>query len=283
MGNTNWLLYARVSTEKQSKKDTSVHDQLSYLKSMCKEKDWNIMGVFYDNGFTSKDQNRPALRYMLSFMKKYSNIIDGVAFYHNDRLTRSKKGFYGEILDVFKDYNIRPLFTNMPDIDPRDIEGDLILANLINISEYFRKDGARKVKFGMHQKAKKGGWIGKAPTGYKIIDGDLIIDEFESSVIKYLYNTYITDDISFRNLREMMKSHSIYSKMKWSLTKVDYILRNPVYLGIMLTPDGELVAGNHEAIITGEQFISAMEKRKSRSRFTGNKTYNIEEMFKLSS
>lgn len=46
-------LYARVSTEEQVRKNNSVPSQINALKKHCKERNYQIMDIYIDNGISA--------------------------------------------------------------------------------------------------------------------------------------------------------------------------------------------------------------------------------------
>lgn len=53
------VLYARVSTDRQFKKDLSIPDQLQRMRSFCDARGYTIVGEYVEEGRTATDDNRP--------------------------------------------------------------------------------------------------------------------------------------------------------------------------------------------------------------------------------
>lgn len=273
--NMNVFLYARVSSEEQAKKDKSVHDQISYLIDESKLHDWNVVGYAYDNGHTASDTTRSGLISMINAIK--TEKIDLVAFYHNDRLTRSKDDFYGELKRVFQKTNTNMWFNNLPNLDFTSPEGDMVLGNMINLSEYTRKNTQRRTIFALKQKQKEGGWVGKAPLGYDIGEDTghkLKINKVEAMAVRSIYKWYTADEeTSIRNIVDRLNSHPLFSKLKTWNYSIRLILANPVYTGVVIHDD-ELVPGEHSPLISVELFLKAKNKRDRNARCRGKKRMN---------
>lgn len=266
----NVLLYARVSTEEQAEQDRSVHDQINYLIEQGERNGWNVMGYMYDNGYTAGETERPALLHILRIVRQVD--VDMVAFYHNDRLTRSKGDFYGEIKDIFQDTDTNMWFNNLPDIDFTTPEGDMILGNMINMSEYTRKDLQRKTKFALKSKQQDGGWVGKAPLGYDIGEEtghELKINEKEAMAVRKIFKWYAEDDnTSIRDIIDRLNKHPVFSDIKNWGWDVRTILSNPVYTGIVLIDGEKPVPGKHNPIISTELFKKVEDKRNDKKRWS---------------
>ncbi len=277
--NKKALLYARVSTEEQAKNDKSVHDQITYLIENGNDLGWDIQGFCYDNGYTAGETERPALIHILRLVQQAD--IDLVAFYHNDRLTRSKDDFYGEIKDIFAETNTDIWFNNLPNVDLDTPEGDMILGNMINMSEYVRKDTKRKTEFALEKKQKDGEWIGKAPLGYDIgeeTDHELQINEKEAMAVRQIFKWYTEDeDTSMRDIMDRMNNHPVFGEMKKWSWDVRNIIANPVYTGIIVQKGEKILQGNHSPIISTELFVKAKKKRSKKSRWSKKQKKREEE------
>src|SRR4028119_578421 len=97
------LLYARVSTEEQTKGTyPSCESQIEELEAECARRGWQVSHAIKDEGYTAATLKRPGLTEMRWLVQ--SGEIDGVMCTWYDRLTRSRE-FY--VLDnEFKSHNV---------------------------------------------------------------------------------------------------------------------------------------------------------------------------------
>ena len=68
-------IYARLSREDEDKIDgnkesRSIENQIKGLTSFANENDFEIYEIYYDDGFTGADFNRPAFQRMLNDIKQ---------------------------------------------------------------------------------------------------------------------------------------------------------------------------------------------------------------------
>ncbi|HEY3297228.1 MAG TPA: recombinase family protein, partial [Armatimonadota bacterium] len=117
----------------------------------------------------------------------------------------------------------------------------------------------------MVAQVKQGRWPGgNLPFGYDVADGRLVPNPAEAPVLRMMFAQYlevkstalvrdklIALGIQTRRANYHGKAPNIISK--WSLQKVEYILRNRVYLG-ELNYDGVRVPEAHEAIIDDDTY-----------------------------
>jgi len=84
----NCLAYLRVSTREQAEEGYSIPAQKEACNKYVKEKNWNLIDEFIDQGESAKSANRPKLQEMLVRIKEDKSI--GVVIVHKiDRLARN--------------------------------------------------------------------------------------------------------------------------------------------------------------------------------------------------
>lgn len=79
-------IYIRVSTQEQAQEGYSIPAQKERLINYCKAKDWNIVDIYVDGGFSGSNLDRPAMQKLINDIDK----IDVVLVYKLDRLSRSQ-------------------------------------------------------------------------------------------------------------------------------------------------------------------------------------------------
>ncbi|MBI2630486.1 recombinase family protein [Candidatus Pacearchaeota archaeon] len=119
------------------------------------------------------------------------------------------------------------------------------------ILETFRKSGKRKITtVGMEKKARGGSVVSRAAYGYKIENGELIINEEEKLIVQKIFLEFLESNISLNRLSK---------KYGFSLNGLKKILRNFTYLGKVKFA-GQISAGKHSAIIHPELFNRVQKK-----------------------
>ncbi len=135
----------------------------------------------------------------------------------------------------------------------------------LTFAELEREMVAERTRDKMTAMVRQGRWPGgNLALGYDVLDGKLIPNEREASIVRLMFETYLetkclgavrdrlialgaqTKRPKFRNATKDVVS-------EWSRQKVDYILRNRVYLG-ELNYDGIRVEGTHPAIVDADVF-----------------------------
>ena len=77
--------YARVSTEEQKKYGYSIEAQVDKIKKYCELKEYQLVDIFVDEGFTASNMKRPRLLDLLNNLDK----IDAIVFTRLDRFSRN--------------------------------------------------------------------------------------------------------------------------------------------------------------------------------------------------
>ena len=78
--------YVRVSSDGQTE-NYSIPQQQKAIRSYCKAKQWNLVKMYVDGGYTGANINRPALQELIADIKAY----DLVLVFKLDRLSRKQK------------------------------------------------------------------------------------------------------------------------------------------------------------------------------------------------
>jgi site-specific DNA recombinase len=104
----------------------------------------------------------------------------------------------------------------------------------------------------MQRKATEGGFITKAPRGYKIVEKQLIVDPESSEEVKSIFQEFLDSNIS---LTQLAKKHSL------TTAGVKKLLQNTTYRGKVKFAKKE-TEGKHKPIIEKELFENVQEKLK---------------------
>lgn len=242
--------YVRVSTDMQAEK-YSIPQQIDLIKSYCKAKDWQLIEIYTDAGFSGKDMNRPALQDMIENIKSF----DLVLVYKLDRLSRSQKDTLHIVEDIFHKNNVR--FASIQEnFDTSTPLGIAMLGILSVFAQLEREQIKERMSLGRQGRAKRGLWRAgsNVPTGYDYIDGRLVIREDEAVQIRKIFELCLSG-WSIHKIKEYMHENYVNRYSSWAQSSaVSTTLRNPLYIGMLPTEKGGITKGIHEAIIDKETF-----------------------------
>lgn len=246
-------IYVRVSTQEQAQQGFSLNAQQEALENYAKALGYEIFKIYRDEGKSAKDINhRPEMVQMLEDAqnKKFSAIF----IYKLDRFSRSLKDLILTI-DHLKELGID--FVSLQDkIETTSAGGKLMFHIISAFAEFERNIIGERTKFGMQRKAKEGGFITKAPKGYKIIEKLLVPDE-NSKEIQKIFQELLDSDISLTQLAK---------KYNMTTPGIIKLLKNTTYLGKVKFANQE-TEGQHLPIINQKLFNQVQEKLKQNRKF----------------
>ena len=260
-------IYTRVSTEDQAKEGFSLNAQLDKLRSYCKARDWEISAEYVDDGYSGRNVKRPAYSKMMAEMDKWDLIL----VIKMDRIHRNSKNFMLMMEHLNK--NQKEFASMSESFDTSTAMGRFVMNIIQGIAQLESEQIGERVYIGMEQKAKtNGGVIGfNIPYGYDYLDGNLIINEVESSTIKDIYSWYKKGK-SMGEIVKKLNSAKIPTKKGgfWAKKTISTILKNPVYCGY-LHWEQYVNKGDHEKIILENDFNEIQNIIATRGGIPGQK------------
>ncbi|MFH1317541.1 MAG: recombinase family protein [Candidatus Omnitrophota bacterium] len=246
-------IYTRVSTDNQAEVEfNSCEAQESKINSFIKsQENMKVFRVYSDAGFTGANVNRPAMQEMLHDIK--DGKIDLVISYKIDRLTRSPKDFYA-LVELFDSHNVD--FISVTErFDTSTPSGRLLRNIMLTFAQFERELTSERTKDKLLERAQKGMWNGGfVPFGYKAIDKKLVVDQKEASIVKDIFENYVTTQSVARICSEL-KTRDINHLSK---NRIYTLLKNPIYTGKIKYAD-KVSQGNHEPIISQKIFDLAQK------------------------
>jgi len=255
-------LYVRVSTEKQEE-GYSLEFQQERLKAYCVATNLHVKDIFIDGGYSGSNLSRPGLQSLLERIKEF----DVIVVYKLDRLSRSQKDTLHLIEDVFLPNNV-DFISISESFDTGSAFGRAMVGILSVFSQLERENIKQRMMAGRVQRAKNGLHNGSfyVPIGYRYIDGQLKVDDYESNQLTEAAELYV-NGIGARKIERILNQrgykHS-YGEWKGS-SNISTTLFNPVYRGLV-TFDGVEYQGKHERIFSDDLYIKMLEEKLNRSK-----------------
>lgn len=260
-------IYIRVSTQEQANEGYSIDAQRDRLSAYCRSRGWAIYNMYIDGGFSGSNTDRPALQQLLRDIK--SKKVNCVLVYKLDRLSRSQKDTLYIIEDIFLANNIDFVSLN-ENFDTSSPFGRAMIGILSVFAQLEREQIKERSMMGRIERAKNGLWHGGGydPFGYNYIDGQLVVNEFEASIVKEVFHLFI-DKIPIHRIHKTISSK--YGKTIHE-TVIRSILSTPLYTG-KISYAGKLYDGQHQALITDETYKKAQVLLDIRKKKYHNKPF----------
>ena len=184
----NAIGYIRVSTENQSSDDKyGIEVQRREILAYADANDYSIVSWKIDTMSGTSD-DRPALNEIL-----YGDVtnppFEAVIVFKNDRIARDTK-LYFYYLYTLEKKNITLLSTKEEFVEGGDF-ANIYRALLQFVAEMERKNIALRTGKGRSMKASCGGYSGgRAPYGYRVDHGRLVIVDEEAAIVKRIFELH---------------------------------------------------------------------------------------------
>jgi site-specific DNA recombinase len=209
-------LYSRVSTKSQVEKGTSLDGQLELCSKKAKElKIPNDSIKFYrEEGFTGEDIDRPKMNELRQDVK--NGLINRIIITHPDRLSR-------ELVDKlivcneFEKYEVELIFV---DTEYKNTpEGELFFNMQSSIAQYELAMIKKRTSRGVIRSVKefKNVMPMRVPNyGYDYINRSLVINKEEAEFVKKIFEWYVFDNLTMRQIGEKLYEYGAKPKRKES-------------------------------------------------------------------
>ncbi|WP_366927771.1 recombinase family protein [Fundicoccus ignavus] len=260
---------------------------------MEKNDDWQLVGIYSDEGITgTKKDRRPELLRLISDCEKGE--IDFI-------LTKSISRFARNTIDCLElvrklmDLGVH-IYFEKENINTNSMESELMLSILSSLAENESVSISENSKWSIRQRFKHGTYkLSYPPYGYDYIDEQVIVNEKQAQVVKRIFNSVLKGTGTERIARQL-NEEKIPTKRNgnWTGSTIRGIVRNEKYTGDVLLQktftnehfnrkvnqgelDQYLIENHHEAIITHADFEAAnrmLEYQASQKNVAvGNRKY----------
>jgi DNA invertase Pin-like site-specific DNA recombinase len=175
--------YVRVSTKDQATEGVSLEAQEERIKAYCVVKDWELMGIFKDEGFSGKGLDRPGVQEVLRLVDLRE--IDALVIWKIDRLTRSVRDL-NELIDLLKAKDVALVSLN-ENLDTTSATGKLLINLLGSIGQWEREAIGERTKMAMAYLKKNRRVYSRPVFGFDLVaNGQLVENPEEQGVIQFM-------------------------------------------------------------------------------------------------
>lgn len=243
--------YIRVSTDGQCGEDKfGLEAQKQQIIDYCNEKDWLVTRWYKDEGESGAKERpgfdeiiyggveNPPFQYVV--VAKSDRVARDIQIYYYYKMMLRKKNI--ELVSVAEDFGSFGAFK------------DMLEAFTLCVAQMERENITKRTAGGRAIKAKCGGYAGGgAPIGYRVYNGQLIINNQEAELVRYVFKCKSEGQkiaTIVRNVNE--KGYRTRKGGEYIFTTIKSILSNErTYRGeYRYGKEGEWVKGQHEPILT---------------------------------
>ena len=268
-----------------------------------------VVGEYSDEGFSGKNiKGRLEFQRMLNDIKENKDDISYVLVFKLSRFGRNAADVLSS-LQLMQDCGV-DLICVEDGIDSSKEAGKLMISVLSAVAEIERENINVQTMAGRNQKAREGKWNGGfAPYGYRLDNGELIVNEEEAEVVKIIFDKFVHTTMGIGAVATYLNQHGYRKELRknnkmdmFSVSFIKGVLDNPVYNGkiaygrrknekingthneyhIVKQNDYMLVDGIHQKIIEDDIWELARQKRK-KTGVANIKTHSLEHEHILSS
>lgn len=271
--------YSRVSTDSREQHNSFIAQKTYYEEMIGKRDDWQYVGMYADEARSgTKIQSRDDFLRMMRDCE--AGKIDMI-------ITKSVTRFARNTVDSIE--AIRKLkllgiavFFEQENINTLSENSEVLLTILSSLAQGEAESTSTNNKWAAIKRFKDGTFKISTPAlGYtKDIEGELIIDEHEVKIVRYIFKQYLNGKGTYVIAKELndMEIPTIRGAERWVERAVKDILLNPVYTGNLILQKtyrtevipfkqkrnkGELpqyfISGNHEPVISTEEAKAVKE------------------------
>jgi DNA invertase Pin-like site-specific DNA recombinase len=261
----NAVVYNRVSSKEQEE-NQSLKVQMEACNTYAARNNLNIVATFGGTYESAKsDKERKEFNRMLTFIRKNKKLnIKYVVVYRTSRFSRTGSTTIVEELEAMGIV----VLSAMSNYNAKTAAGKFCQRMELATAAFENEEKSQLTKELGRAALLKGRWIGKAPRGYdqKTTKAQQTITiNKEGPFIKKAFHWKAEEKLTNEEIRLRLEKLGYYITKQ----KLSELLKNPFYCGLMVHNflNGEIVKGNHPAIISEETFLKANEVLNS--KYTG--------------
>jgi site-specific DNA recombinase len=275
--------YIRVSTDDQL--EYSPDSQLEKIREYAAANNMILPEkyIFREEAGISgkKAERRPEFMRMIGTAKQKPKPFDVIIVWKFSRFARNRQDsiVYKSMLRKQCGIDVLSVTEQLGD----DKMSIIVEAMIEAMDEYYSINLAEEVRRGMNEKVMRGEPVSIPAFGYTIQEKQYKIDPVAAPIVKMIFRDYIAG-MGCRSIAQKLNAMKVRTQRGglWENRTVEYILRNPVYIGKIRwnpkrktrrnynDPDILITNGTHEPIIDRETWEKA-QKRLAESKSAAEK------------
>jgi site-specific DNA recombinase len=228
----NAAIYARKSTKMDNH---SIESQISLGKKLIEKNNLLLYNIYFDEETATKYHplHRPGFRRLLYDLEdgKFKTLV----VYRRDRLARKVEDLI-EIRKKARQYNVKIIYSNEGEYQTSNsYMSDFIENIIIAVDELEPKILSERIASGKKEKRLRGEYSGRKPFGYDPNWSDYKPVTDMKALLENIFKIYVSLDMeSYKKGTFIKEINSTPPGFKLSKSKIESIIKNPVYAGIML-------------------------------------------------
>jgi site-specific DNA recombinase len=265
-------IYARVSTEEQTR-GHSITDQVAACRRIAQARGWSVADEYLDEGESGGSfAKRTAWRRLMAAAE--ARRFDVLICDRIDRFSRATVLDALTTLDALRKHGVTFVTASEP-FDLSHPAGEMMLLMLLALARQYLVNLSRVVTRGRRSRAQSGkSNANRPPFGYRRVNGMDVVHKPERKIVRELFERAAQPTWSVVRLAEWLNTsgHRMTGGQRFSRAAVSEMLRNRFYAGYVMyrgvreplaetkrrkRSDAEWLPGQHEAILTADEFARA--------------------------
>ncbi len=256
------VVYARVSSTKQTQVGDGLNSQITRCSEYARHKGYDIVQTFTDD-MSGSILERPGMKDMLSFLKRYRKATQHVVII--DDISRLARGIETH-LALRSSIAEAGGILESPSIEFGEDSDSRLVENLLAVvSQHQRQKNGEQVKNRMRARVMNGYWPFRAPLGYRFEARKgqgkiLVLHEPMASVVKDCFEGFASGKFTAQcEVIRYLESLPYFPRDGRGLIRFERVREmfdNPVYAGMVHAPVWGIAMreGNHKGLVSFETF-----------------------------
>lgn len=282
-------IYVRKSSQKQSELTLPAQERL-IRDFLAREQIPAQSVVVYQDILSGRRPDRAGYQQMLADAR--AGRLQMVVFHKINRFARdTSEGLYA--VQELRSYGVTVRVVDIPSLDLTRPEGMLIFTLMLGQGQYEIENLGSEAQKGMREKLARGGWVFRAPDGYRNLREEIAprkfrswvaVDRHRAAIIKLMFRWYAMGTLTLvqiadrlNRLDEMRTSQgktgcAARKGRPWHSQRIWGILNNPFYCGqITVASWGYQGQGIHQPIVSPLLYQQVQEVLAAHERSSGNR------------
>ncbi len=276
--------YARVSSDSSDQLNSFAAQNTYFTKLIESNDQWEMVDVYADEGISGRSaEKRGDFQRMIADCERGK--IDRIITKSISRFARNAKECL-TIIRHLKSIGVSIYFEEQ-NIDTSIVTGEMLTAVFAGLAQAESESIGKNMRWSYEKRMASGEFnTCKSPLGYRMVKGQLEIDEDEAAIVRMIFRDYLSGK-SCKAIGAKLQEMGVQAKDRkrvWNSSTISYILSNERYIGNALLQKsyttetfppqrklnhGEVpqyyVEGSNPPIIDKETFAAAKSLMASRS------------------
>lgn len=272
--------YVRVSQVGDRAGDSFLSPELQRekIEAWAAYRDYRIVGWYVDLDRPASKGAPPRPEFERLMQDAREGAFEAIAVYRLTRFARSLSAA-AAAYDELERLNVA-LVSVTEDIDTTTVAGNLMRNILFALAEFESQRIGEEWRSVHAARRRKGiAHVGRPMFGYQVAGGVVVgIDEAEATAVRTLY-VRRSKGADLGELQAWISGQGFQPKRgtgtKFAKTTIRHMLRNPLYAGLVRTPDDELIEGQHPAIVPRDLYDQVQQTWKKTTQLARHRARSL--------